>query len=93
MKGRNRTRKEKGDEEMTNKRRNPEESAVYVKIILPLIVLLLLATVTFWGTFFLTLIVINAIPVYGLSLCVPAIFSAFITGFVLIYVVKESVEK
>ena len=57
--------------------------------ILSLLPLVLLATVTFWGTFFLTLIIINAIPIYGLSLCVPAIFSAFVTGLVVIYIVKE----
>lgn len=83
------------DEKMIpSERKNPEESAIYLKIILPSVLLVLCATVTFWGTFFLTLSVINAIPIYGLSLCVPAIFSAFITGFVLIYIwVQERVEK
>ncbi len=54
-----------------------------------LMLLLLSATVTFWGTFFLTLIVINALHVYGLDLSVPAIFSALISALVSIYIVKE----
>jgi hypothetical protein len=58
-----------------------------------LALLTLLATVTFWGTFLFILVVINAIPIHGLSLCVPAIFSALITGLVLIYTVKESFEQ
>ena len=77
-------------------KRKDVEKAVYSKIIglLPLVVLVLLATVTFWGTFTLTVIIINAIPIYGLaSSCAPPIFSAFITGLVVIYVVKESVEN
>jgi hypothetical protein len=76
---------EKGDEKMAGD--------AYLKTILPLIVLVLLVTVTFWGVFFLTLTVINAIPIYGLSVCVPAIFSVFITGLVVIYIVKENVEN
>ena len=56
--------------------------------------LVLIATVTFWGTFTLTVIIINAVPIYGLARSyVPAIFSAFITGLVAIYIVKESEEN
>lgn len=76
-----------GESRRLDERKNPGESAV--KILLPLIVLVLLATVTFWGTFHLTAIIINAIPIYGLSPCVLAIFSAFIAGLIVIYVVKE----
>jgi hypothetical protein len=82
--------KEKGDEKMTNKRKNVEQDEVMW--LLPLVALVLLATVAFWGTFTLTVIIINAIPIYGLGSCVPAVFSAFITGLVL-YLVKESAEK
>lgn len=65
-----------------------EEKAVYG--LLSLVVLVLLATVTFWGTFTLTIIVANALPIYGLARsCVPPVFSAFIAGLVVIYIVKE----
>lgn len=58
-------------------------------IALRLIVLVLSTVITFWGTFFLTLIIINAIPIHGLDLSVPAIFSALISGLVSIYIAKE----
>jgi len=58
-------------------------SKIFYKIMI-LLLLVLFAAVIFWGTFFITLDIINAIPIYGLGTCVPAVFSAFITGLVLV---------
>jgi len=82
---------DEGDEKTTI-RKKLEENVDYLKIE-TLIVLVLMATVIFWGTFFLTIVMLNALRMYTLSLCVPAIFSAFIAGLVLIYVEKESVGQ
>lgn len=75
-------------------KRKDVENIVYSKIIIKRLSLLvgfvLLATVTFWWIFFATLFVINAIPIYGLGTCVPAVFSAFIAGLVVIFIAKES---
>jgi hypothetical protein len=58
-----------------------------------ILLLVLIATVVFWGTFFVTVIVINTVRIYGLaSSCVPPIFSAFIAALVVMYVVMESRE-
>jgi len=76
----------KGDEKMSSKHQ------IFYKIII-LLLLVLCAVATFWGTFFITLDIINAIPIYGLSLCIPAIFSAFITSLVLIYLKNRWGER
>ena len=65
---------------------------IFYKIMI-LLLLVLFAAATFWGTFFITLDIINAIPIYGLSLCIPAIFSAFITSLVLIYLKNRWGER
>lgn len=74
--------KKEGDEKMT-KRKNP---AIYmIKITLALVFLVLCVAVVFWGTFSVTLSLLDLFNIY-VDPCVPAIFSALITSLILVYI-------
>ena len=88
-------KKRKGDLKMAKEKLTVKKILAFLCMHALLLGLLaLLATVTFWGTFFVTVILINAIRIYGLAnSCAPPIFSAFIAGLAVIYILKESRQK